>query len=76
MPSHIFTRVGYWKESIGSNIASAKAAKESKKWDDVSTNAGLSTGAFAPPCILHRGRPRRQVGRAYSQYRQGGKSRL
>jgi hypothetical protein len=25
-PSHIFTRVGYWKESIASNIASAKAA--------------------------------------------------
>ena len=24
MPSHIFTRVGYWKESIGSNIASAR----------------------------------------------------
>jgi tetratricopeptide (TPR) repeat protein len=34
MPSHIFTRVGYWKESIASNIASAKAAKESKEWDD------------------------------------------
>jgi tetratricopeptide (TPR) repeat protein len=26
MPSHIFTRVGYWKESIASNRASAKAA--------------------------------------------------
>lgn len=25
MPSHIFTRVGYWKESIASNRASAKA---------------------------------------------------
>ena len=34
MPSHIFTRVGYWKESIASNIASAKAAKESAEWDD------------------------------------------
>ena len=34
MPSHIFTRVGYWKESIASNIASAKAAKESKEPDD------------------------------------------
>jgi tetratricopeptide (TPR) repeat protein len=27
MPSHIYTRVGYWKESIDSNIASVKAAK-------------------------------------------------
>ena len=30
MPSHIFTRVGYWKESIASNIASVKAAKAEK----------------------------------------------
>jgi tetratricopeptide (TPR) repeat protein len=34
MPSHIFTRVGYWKESIASNLASANAAQESKEWDD------------------------------------------
>ncbi len=27
MPSHIFTREGFWKESIGSNLASAAAAK-------------------------------------------------
>jgi tetratricopeptide (TPR) repeat protein len=27
MPSHIFTRVGYWQDSINSNIASARAAK-------------------------------------------------
>ncbi len=30
MPSHIYTRVGYWKESIDSNIASVKAAKADK----------------------------------------------
>src|SRR5262245_20696952 len=30
MPSHIYTRVGYWKESIGSNVASVKAAKAEK----------------------------------------------
>jgi len=30
MPSHIYTRVGYWKESIDSNIASVKAAKTEK----------------------------------------------
>ena len=27
MPSHIFTRVGYWKESIVSNAESARIAK-------------------------------------------------
>src|SRR5437868_13089551 len=27
MPSHIFTRVGYWKESISANIESARVAK-------------------------------------------------
>jgi hypothetical protein len=34
MPSHIFTRVGYWKESIASNAASAHAAKAGKEWHD------------------------------------------
>ncbi|HEX9162724.1 MAG TPA: hypothetical protein VF980_13550 [Thermoanaerobaculia bacterium] len=28
MPSHIFTRLGLWDESIASNLASSKAAKE------------------------------------------------
>src|SRR5207302_1090548 len=30
MPSHIFTRVGYWKDSIASNTASVHAAKANK----------------------------------------------
>jgi hypothetical protein len=30
MPSHIFTRVGYWKESIAANTASVKAARAEK----------------------------------------------
>ncbi len=34
MPSHIFTRVGYWKESIASNAASVKAAKAGKEYGD------------------------------------------
>jgi tetratricopeptide (TPR) repeat protein len=29
MPSHIFTRVGYWSESIASNAEAARVAKES-----------------------------------------------
>ena len=34
MPSHIFTRVGYWRESIDSNIASARAARADKEAQD------------------------------------------
>ena len=34
MPSHIFTRVGYWKESIASNIVSARVAKEAADFHD------------------------------------------
>ena len=34
MPSHIFTRVGYWKESIAANSRSAQAAKEDKELHD------------------------------------------
>src|SRR6266516_1849555 len=34
MPSHIFTRVGYWQESIASNIVSARVAKEAQDFHD------------------------------------------
>jgi tetratricopeptide (TPR) repeat protein len=34
MPSHIFTRVGSWKESVASNGASARAAKAGKELHD------------------------------------------
>ena len=34
MPSHIFTRVGYWKDSIASNVESSRVAKESKDLHD------------------------------------------
>lgn len=34
MPSHIFTRVGHWTESIASNAKSAQVAKESKDLHD------------------------------------------
>lgn len=34
MPSHIFTRVGYWKESIASNMESARIAKEDGEQQD------------------------------------------
>ena len=31
MPSHIFTRVGYWKELIAANLATVQAAKANKE---------------------------------------------
>lgn len=34
MPSHIFTRVGYWRESIASNAEAARLAKDGKEPDD------------------------------------------
>jgi tetratricopeptide (TPR) repeat protein len=34
MPSHIFTRVGYWDESIASNIAAGRAAKAARDFHD------------------------------------------
>jgi hypothetical protein len=34
MPSHIFTRVGYWNDSIASNTASAKSAKASSDFSE------------------------------------------
>jgi hypothetical protein len=34
MPSHIFTRVGYWTESIDSNVAAQRAAKEATDFHD------------------------------------------
>jgi tetratricopeptide (TPR) repeat protein len=34
MPSHIFTRVGYWKESIAANMASVQVAKANKEFGD------------------------------------------
>jgi hypothetical protein len=34
MPSHIFTRVGYWQESIDSNAVSQRVAKEASDFHD------------------------------------------
>lgn len=34
MPSHIFTRVGYWSESIASNAEAARVAKDSRDFHD------------------------------------------
>ena len=34
MPSHIFTRVGYWQDSINSNLASSRVAKAANDYHD------------------------------------------
>src|SRR5512138_859964 len=34
MPSHIFTRVGYWKDAIGSNITASRSAKANKDFHE------------------------------------------
>lgn len=34
MPSHIFTRVGYWKDSAATNARSAATAKANKEYED------------------------------------------
>jgi hypothetical protein len=34
MPSHIFTRVGYWRDSIASNLEAARVAKADKEPSD------------------------------------------
>ena len=34
MPSHIFTRVGHWRESIASNLEAARVAKHAEDWHD------------------------------------------
>lgn len=34
MPSHIFTRVGYWEDSIATNTRSAAAAKADKEFEE------------------------------------------
>jgi hypothetical protein len=50
MPSHTFTRLGYWQESIGSNVAAATAARrqgqtaEELHASDYETYAYLQTG--------------------------------
>ena len=41
MPSHIFTRVGYWKESIASNAESARVAGDGKERHDQTARHGL-----------------------------------
>jgi tetratricopeptide (TPR) repeat protein len=46
MPSHIFTRVGSWQESINSNRASARAAQEALKDNTIGLRSYESLHAY------------------------------
>src|SRR5229473_1296870 len=45
MPSHIFTRLGYWQESIASNIESGRVAKEAGDFHDKLHSMSAATDA-------------------------------
>ena len=59
MPSHTFTRTGYWQDSINSNIAAAAAAKregqtaEELHASDYETYAYLQTAQDDAPCCVN-----------------------
>ena len=65
MPSHIFTRVGYWSESIASNVEAARVAKEAAGLPRPAARHGLPglclSAARAGP--EGQGHPRRACGR-------------
>jgi hypothetical protein len=46
MPSHTFTRVGYWTDSIASNIASAETAAKRGDWGEVLHAMDYQTYAY------------------------------
>ena len=58
MPSHIFTRVGYWKESVISNRTAADLAKAGKEPDDQLHASDYMVYAFLQ---LGRDREARQI---------------
>ena len=63
MPSHTFTRLGYWQESIDSNVAAAAAARrqgqtaEELHASDYETYAYLQTGQDAAAARIVRALP-------------------
>ena len=57
MPSHIFTRVGYWQESIDSNAVAARVAKATRA---ATINCTPWTTRSTPICNLARTRGQRR----------------
>ena len=52
MPSHTFTRLGYWQESIDSNVAAAEAARREEQTAE-ELHASDAT-RLMPTCRLRR----------------------
>jgi tetratricopeptide (TPR) repeat protein len=55
MPSHIFTRLGLWQESIDSNIAAAAAAKKATEAHEADANYQLHAMDFLNYAYLQSG---------------------
>jgi len=55
MPSHIFVRLGLWRESINSNIASAKAAAEAARKGPEEISYQVHPMDFLNYCYLQAG---------------------
>ena len=60
MPSHIFTRVGYWKESIASNTDSARSAKDGTGFRRAAARDGLHGLCLSAARAGQEGRRRRR----------------
>ena len=56
MPSHIFTRLGYWQESINSNIASAACREGSRRVPRTATCHGLFSLRLSAAGSGHEGK--------------------
>jgi hypothetical protein len=55
MPSHIFTRLGYWQDSIDSNKASAAAAEKATRAGDKEASYQLHAMTYLQYAYLQRG---------------------
>lgn len=55
MPSHIFTRLGYWKESIESNSASVAAAERATRAGDKEASYQFHAMTYLEYAYLQRG---------------------
>src|SRR5262249_47211276 len=70
MPSHIFTRLGFWQESIDTNRASVEAAKDELR--EAKLEAGsyhpLHALDYIPDAALQRGKDK-EAGAVYDEVR-------
>ncbi len=72
MPSHTFTRLGYWQDSIDTNIASAEAARREKSTGRRAARDGLPDLRLSPNRAGQRRAPsRRRAARDRGALRSG-----